>query len=1096
MTRAAAATTTAGAGRRRGGSSTAAAAAGDGGDEEMADARASDDSDDDDSDSEGALFDDDDDEGDSDSDGEGDEAGFAFDDDDDFDEDDDDFDDDFDDYDDDDEDGMMENGVAGYRAAGGGRSRGGGGPSSGGGTASRSYAAAASAARPRLRFRVDGVAVPSDATVFQALNAAAAAREEAAEGGAAGGEGGVGGASGSSASGGVSARRRLWQDVHTITYELFDNDAGEAEGAEGEGGEGAMAVDNDDNDAAAANAPAATMANAMSSSNPTAVAAAASRWARADPALPPELVFAAAAAKNGLVVASSTAAAGTTTAAAASASSDSNSLLPSRAAFFRLSDDGADVLAVLKALHALNAARPRLAAAAALREGRAPPADLPRPPLRPADFVNPRLAPRLALQLKDVLAVAGGCLPPWVPALASGARFVFPGPLRARYVRLTCFGLPRALMHMASVNAAEAAAASGNSGGGGGGAGGGGGGGAGGGGDGSDSAADDARVARVARQRVRVDRGHVLDAAAKVLASHAGGRPLLEFEFAGEPGVGLGPTLEFYTMVAGELQRPGLGMWRGDAAAPSAGGKPSSRGLADAASGGGGGGGGGSGATARPRSAAATGASSHPASEPAPPAPTAPASSTIDAPLGLFPAPLPLKGGGHGVDRALSRFRTLGRLAGRALRDGRLLDLRVARPFWAAVTGASLTLADLRAVDEQLARSLEALEAAAVAAEKEEAAAAAADEKNEEDGHEMKVEGGAAEDDDDDGGDDKKKKKKKKKDKNKKKKVAVLVDGCPLEDLGLTWELPGFPSFKLKGPGGSGGGARRSSEGGNGGSGGGGGRRSSSSTGGGGGKSSHSPRQGSAITDAATLRSYVAACVDATVGSGVSRAVGAFRAGFADAAGSLACLSPFGAAEVDELICGEGVGGGSEENEHWSRAALAAAVRFDHGYTAASPSAQAFLDALASLEPRDRRAFVSWATGCPRLPPGGLAALTPRLTVVRKPPTASTSAAGTGAAAGAGAGGGGEAVAGSLGGAVLMTTAAGKSPSDAGGNSNVASSSAPAFPGAFATPADADLPSVMTCANYVKLPPYSSAAAARARLLVAIREGGGSFDLS
>jgi E3 ubiquitin-protein ligase TRIP12 len=44
--------------------------------------------------------------------------------------------------------------------------------------------------------------------------------------------------------------------------------------------------------------------------------------------------------------------------------------------------------------------------------------------------------------------------------------------------------------------------------------------------------------------------------------------------------------------------------------------------------------------------------------------------------------------------------------------------------------------------------------------------------------------------------------------------------------------------------------------------------------------------------------------------------------------------------------------------------------------------------------------------------------------------------------------------------------------------------------------ADRDLPSVMTCANYIKLPPYSSKAVARARLLLAIREGQGSFDLS
>ena len=81
-------------------------------------------------------------------------------------------------------------------------------------------------------------------------------------------------------------------------------------------------------------------------------------------------------------------------------------------------------------------------------------------------------------------------------------------------------------------------------------------------------------------------------------------------------------------------------------------------------------------------------------------------------------------------------------------------------------------------------------------------------------------------------------------------------------------------------------------------------------------------------------------------------------------------------------------------------------------------------------------------------------------------------------------------------GSLMMTSGGGGGGSSTGNANANASTSAPAFPGAFATAADADLPSVMTCANYVKLPPYSSAAAAKARLLVAIREGGGSFDLS
>jgi E3 ubiquitin-protein ligase TRIP12 len=101
----------------------------------------------------------------------------------------------------------------------------------------------------------------------------------------------------------------------------------------------------------------------------------------------------------------------------------------------------------------------------------------------------------------------------------------------------------------------------------------------------------------------------------------------------------------------------------------------------------------------------------------------------------------------------------------------------------------------------------------------------------------------------------------------------------------------------------------------------------------------------------------------------------------------------------------------------------------------------------------EQRSFLRFVTGAPRLPPGGLAALHPRLTVVCKQPSG-----------GAGMGGGG------------------------GG------SGAPMSAGT--TLADGDLPSAMTCASYLKLPPYSCVAVMKQRLGYAITEGVGSFDLS
>lgn len=47
----------------------------------------------------------------------------------------------------------------------------------------------------------------------------------------------------------------------------------------------------------------------------------------------------------------------------------------------------------------------------------------------------------------------------------------------------------------------------------------------------------------------------------QVMKVHCDRKSVLEVEFLGEEGTGLGPTLEFYALVAAELQRRDLGMW-------------------------------------------------------------------------------------------------------------------------------------------------------------------------------------------------------------------------------------------------------------------------------------------------------------------------------------------------------------------------------------------------------------------------------------------------------------------------------------------------------------------------------------------------------
>jgi E3 ubiquitin-protein ligase TRIP12 len=130
--------------------------------------------------------------------------------------------------------------------------------------------------------------------------------------------------------------------------------------------------------------------------------------------------------------------------------------------------------------------------------------------------------------------------------------------------------------------------------------------------------------------------------------------------------------------------------------------------------------------------------------------------------------------------------------------------------------------------------------------------------------------------------------------------------------------------------------------------------------------------------------------------------------------------------------------------------ALIDSIKADHGYNLDSKSVQNLLQIMSRLTLQERRDFLQFVTGSPKLPIGGglllpacdmrllfpgFKALTPMFTVVCKP-------------------------------------------------------SEPPYS------SDDYLPSVMTCVNYLKLPDYSSMDVMRKRLDIAIKEGQGAFHLS
>lgn len=171
---------------------------------------------------------------------------------------------------------------------------------------------------------------------------------------------------------------------------------------------------------------------------------------------------------------------------------------------------------------------------------------------------------------------------------------------------------------------------------------------------------------------------------------------------------------------------------------------------------------------------------------------------------------------------------------------------------------------------------------------------------------------------------------------------------------------------------------------------------------------------------------YIELVLDLTLGSGVRRQIDAFATGFSQVF-SFSSLRAFTAAELVMLF--------GRIEEDWSIETLMDSIKADHGFNMDSKSIKNLLQTMSELKPSQRRDFLQFVTGSPKLPIGGFKSLTPMFTVVCKP-------------------------------------------------------SEPPFT------SDDYLPSVMTCVNYLKLPDYSDQEIMRKKLNVAIQEGQGAFHLS
>lgn len=146
-------------------------------------------------------------------------------------------------------------------------------------------------------------------------------------------------------------------------------------------------------------------------------------------------------------------------------------------------------------------------------------------------------------------------------------------------------------------------------------------------------------------------------------------KSILECEYFGEVGTGLGPTLEFYSLVCKRLQSRSLSLWR---------------------------------QSTNTMSSTTTTSSSTTSNE----------NDLIQSDFGLYPSLINPASSVVKTDQEkknIEMFEFIGIFVAKAILDGRVLDLSFSTPFLKMMLGQSLSFEDLKEIDRSFASSFEKL---------------------------------------------------------------------------------------------------------------------------------------------------------------------------------------------------------------------------------------------------------------------------------------------------------------------------------------------------------------------------------------------------
>lgn len=127
------------------------------------------------------------------------------------------------------------------------------------------------------------------------------------------------------------------------------------------------------------------------------------------------------------------------------------------------------------------------------------------------------------------------------------------------------------------------------------------------------------------------------------------------------------------------------------------------------------------------------------------------------------------------------------------------------------------------------------------------------------------------------------------------------------------------------------------------------------------------------------VQEYVELMAAKVLVEGVQQQMDAFQEGFNEVF-PMRQLRIYSAGELEIKL------GGKSELD-WTEAELTAAIAPQHGYDTESSVYRDFIQGLLAMSETEKRRFLTWITGCPRQPVGGLAALVPKMTILRKDPS-------------------------------------------------------------------------------------------------------------